>query len=85
MQKEKNVCTVIVSTGCINREQNKYYLKLYSGRLKHPFSLTTIDRYSLGKLMFKLSVGYDFMLAIMQNNMNYATPLNRYCNFYVRT
>ncbi len=41
-------------------------LKQYSeisGRLKHPFSLTPIDRYSLGKLMFKISVGYDFTLA----------------------
>ena len=27
-----------------------------------PFSLTPIDRYSLGKFMFKISVGYDFML-----------------------
>ncbi len=38
-------------------------LKQYSeisGRLKHPFSLTP---YSLGKLMFKISVGYDFTLA----------------------
>ncbi len=34
-----------------------------SGRLKHPFSLTPIDRYSLGKLMCKSSVGYDFTLA----------------------
>ncbi len=41
-------------------------LKQYSeisGQLKHPFSLTSIDRYSLGKLMFKISVGYDFTLA----------------------
>ncbi len=34
-----------------------------SGRLKHPFSLTPIDRYSLGKVMFKIPVGYDFTLA----------------------
>ena len=42
------------------------YLKQYSeisGRLKHPFYLTLIDRYSLGKLMFKISVGYEFTLA----------------------
>ncbi len=41
-------------------------LKQYSeisGRLKHPFSLTPIDRYSLEKLMFKISIGYDFTLA----------------------
>ncbi len=41
-------------------------LKQYSeisGRLKQHFSLIPIDRYSLGKLMFKISVGYDFTLA----------------------
>ncbi len=52
--------------------ENRYVQSLYvtfkqyseiSGRLKHPFSLTPIDRYSLGKLMFKISVGYDFTLA----------------------
>ncbi len=43
-----------------------HFLKQYSeisGRIKHPFSLTPIDRYSLGKLIFKISVGYDFTLA----------------------
>ncbi len=43
-----------------------FKLKQYSeisGRLKHPFSLTPIDRYSLGKFLFKISVGNDFTLA----------------------
>ncbi len=34
-----------------------------SGRLKHPDSLTSIDRYSFKKLMSKIPVGYDFTLA----------------------
>ena len=58
-------------------------LKQYSeisGRLKHPFSLTPIDRYSLGKLMFKIFVGYDFTLA-MRKNMNYTSPLNTVLSF----
>ncbi len=42
-------------------QQLKKYSEI-SGRLEHPFSLTPIDRYALGKLMYKISVGYDFTL-----------------------
>ncbi len=53
------------------------YLKQYSaisGQLKYPFSLTpiAIDRYSLGKLMFKISVGYEFTLARYFTLVRYA-------------
>ncbi len=40
-------------------------LKRYSeisGQLKDPFSATPINRYSLKQLMFKIPVGYGFML-----------------------
>ncbi len=33
------------------------------GSCKHPISSTPIDRYSLGKPLFKISVDYDFTLA----------------------
>ncbi len=63
----------------------RFLLKQYSeisGRLKHLFSLTPIDRYSFGKLMFKISIGYDFTLwRDMQNNMIYASPLNTVLEF----
>ena len=49
--------------GVTKRGTTLVFVYAISGRLKHPFSLAPIDRYSLGKLIFKISVGYDFTLA----------------------
>ncbi len=65
----------------INKILRNLTLRQYSeisGRLKHPFSLTPIDRYSLGKLMVKISVAMILRWRDMQNNMNCTSPL-KYC------
>ncbi len=56
-------------------------LKQYSeifGWLKHPFSVTPIDRYSLKQLMFKILVGYDFTLVRYEGLLHWIL----YCNFW---